>query len=389
MNNPKIRFKHDDETEFPNWEMKKLGELTKQITVTVKNNIQTNYTVYSVNNQKGFIPQTDQFEDREVASKDKSNYRIVNHHQFAYNPSRINVGSIAYLRDNMPVIVSPLYVVFECLSTLNPKFLDIYVRTFDFHKQRQINTAGSVRDSLSYDGFANIKIPVPHLEEQQKISDFLSAVDEVIAQTDAEVHNLEQQKKAAMQKIFSQEVRFRREEGEYPKWKDYRLEDVVIFLDEKRKPITSKFRKKGEYPYYGATGIIDYIDNYIFDEELILLSEDGANIVDRNYRISYIAIGKFWVNNHAHCLRAKEGFSSHFISEGLESIDYTMYNTGSAQPKLNQEVCRNLPIKCPCLEEQQKIADFLSAFDEAIGYAKQELDKWKELKKGLLQQMFV
>lgn len=233
-------------------------------------------------------------------------------------------------------------------------------------------------------------IAIPCLEEQQKIADFLSTVDEVIAQSEAEVQNLEQQKKAAMQKIFSQEVRFKREDGtEYPEWEQYRLEDTVDFLDEKRKPITSKYRKAGQYPYYGASGIIDFIDDYIFDEELVLLSEDGANIVDRNYRVAFIATGKYWVNNHAHCLRPKQGFASYFISEALESIDYTVYNTGSAQPKLNQEVCRNLPLMCPCLEEQQKIADFLSAYDEAIRYAKQELDKWKELKKGLLQQMFV
>lgn len=233
-------------------------------------------------------------------------------------------------------------------------------------------------------------IAIPCLEEQQKIADFLSTVDEVIAQSEAEVQNLEQQKKAAMQKIFSQEVRFKREDGtEYPEWEQYRLEDTVDFLDEKRKPITSKYRKAGQYPYYGASGIIDFIDDYIFDEELVLLSEDGANIVDRNYRVAFIATGKYWVNNHAHCLRPKQGFASYFISEALESIDYTVYNTGSAQPKLNQEVCRNLPLMCPCLEEQQKIADFLSAYDEAIRYAKQELDKWKELKKGLLQQMLV
>lgn len=229
----------------------------------------------------------------------------------------------------------------------------------------------------------------PSIEEQQKIADFLSTVDEVIAQSEAEVKNLEQQKKAAVQKIFSQEVRFSRENRtEFSEWEKIKLENAVDFLDEKRKPITSQYRNKGQYPYYGASGIIDYVDDYIFDEELVLLSEDGANIVDRNYRVSFIATGKYWVNNHAHCLRTKKGFSSYFISEALENIDYTIYNTGSAQPKLNQEVCRNLPLFCPCFEEQQKIADFLSTYDEAIIYAKQELDKWKELKKGLLQQMF-
>lgn len=184
-------------------------------------------------------------------------------------------------------------------------------------------------------------------------------------------------------------LRFKREDGtDYPELEQYRLEDTVDFLDEKRKPITSKYRKAGQYPYYGASGIIDFIDDYIFDEELVLLSEDGANIVDRNYRVAFIATGKYWVNNHAHCLRPKQGFASYFISEALENIDYTVYNTGSAQPKLNQEVCRNLPLMCPCLEEQQKIANFLSTVDEVIAQSEAEVQNLEQQKKAAMQKIF-
>ena len=184
-------------------------------------------------------------------------------------------------------------------------------------------------------------------------------------------------------------LRFKREDGtDYPEWEQYRLEDTVDFLDEKRKPITSKYRKAGQYPYYGASGIIDFIDDYIFDEELVLLSEDGANIVDRNYRVAFIATGKYWVNNHAHCLRPKQGFASYFISEALENIDYTVYNTGSAQPKLNQEVCRNLPLMYPCLEEQQKIANFLSTVDEVIAQSEVEVQNLEQQKKAAMQKIF-
>ena len=195
-----VRFKREDGTNFPEWEIKKLGELTKQ--VNIKNNTSRNYPVYSINNQKGFIPQIDQFEDREVASTDKSNYRVVDYHQFAYNPSRINVGSIAYLKDKINVIVSPLYVIFECLTELNPEFLDIYVRTSDFHKQRKINTAGSVRDSLSYEGFADIKTAIPCFEEQQKIADFLSAYDEAITYAKQELDKWKELKKGLLQQMF-------------------------------------------------------------------------------------------------------------------------------------------------------------------------------------------
>ena len=101
---------------------------------------------------------------------------------------------------------------------------------------------------------------------------------------------------------------------------------------------------------YGASGIIDYVEDYIFDEENILLSEDGANIINRTYRVSFLARGKYWVNNHAHVLHPQNDNNAFFICEQLESLDYGKYNSGSAQPKLNQEVCRKIPIIMPCIE---------------------------------------
>ena len=193
-----------------------------------------------------------------------------------------------------------------------------------------------------------------------------------------------------MQKLFSQEVRFKADDGsEFPDWEEKKLEDVVEFLDGQRKPLEAGKRMAGEYPYYGASGIIDYVDNYIFDEELILLSEDGANILDRNYRVCFLARGKYWVNNHAHVLRAMRGNVNGFLCEQLESFDYRKYNSGSAQPKLNQETCRSIIVNVPCLDEQQKIADCLSALDDVIEKQKATLAAWEEMKKGLLQQMFV
>ena len=95
-----------------------------------------------------------------------------------------------------------MYVIFECLTELNPEFLDIYVRTSDFHKQRKINTAGSVRDSLSYEGFADIKTAIPCFEEQQKIADFLSAYDEAITCTKQELEKWKELKKGLLQQMF-------------------------------------------------------------------------------------------------------------------------------------------------------------------------------------------
>ena len=101
-------------------------------------------------------------------------------------------------------------------------------------------------------------------------------------------------------------------------WEQRQLEEIVDFLDTQRKPLEEGKRKKGIYPYYGASGIVDYVADYIFDEELVLLSEDGANITDRNYPVCFIASGKYWVNNHAHVLKAKAFYDNYFIVNSLE-----------------------------------------------------------------------
>ena len=172
-------------------------------------------------------------------------------------------------------------------------------------------------------------------------------------------------------------------------WNKLKLIDVVDFLDEKRVPLkeSERLTKKGIYPYYGASGIIDYVDDYIFDGEFILLGEDGANIITRSTRLAFLAKGKIWVNNHAHVMTTKDGFNNYFICEYLESLDYTKYNTGTAQPKLNKEVCKNILINIPPLREQEKIAEILSTWDLAIDKQQQLIEKKKEFKKGLMQRL--
>ena len=171
-------------------------------------------------------------------------------------------------------------------------------------------------------------------------------------------------------------------------WEQRKLEDVVEFLDTMRKPLEGAKRIPGPYPYYGASGIVDYVDGYLFDEELVLLSEDGANITDRNYPVCFLASGKYWVNNHAHVLRTKDGNENNFICNSLERKDYKQYNSGMAMPKLNQEVCRSIPISCPSFDEQKKIGDYFGKLDNLITLHQRKCDETKELKKFMLQKMF-
>ena len=180
-------------------------------------------------------------------------------------------------------------------------------------------------------------------------------------------------------------IRFK---GYQDDWEQRKLEDVVEFLDTIRKPLEGAKRTPGPYPYYGASGIVDYVDGYLFDEELVLLSEDGANITDRNYPVCFLASGKYWVNNHAHVLRTKDGNENKFICNSLERKDYKQYNSGMAMPKLNQEVCRSIPISCPSFDEQKKIGAYLNNLDHLITLHQRKCEEVKKLKKFMLQKMF-
>ena len=171
-------------------------------------------------------------------------------------------------------------------------------------------------------------------------------------------------------------------------WRKSTLSAESVSLDSKRIPLKEGDRDKreGVYPYYGASGIIDHIDDYIFDEKVILLAEDGANILSRSSPIAFLVSGKSWVNNHAHVYRATG--SSEFLVACLENIRYEKYNTGTVQPKLNAEICAKIPLRVPTLPEQQKIATFLGAVDNKIDALRRKHDALKQFKAGLMQKLF-
>lgn len=172
-------------------------------------------------------------------------------------------------------------------------------------------------------------------------------------------------------------------------WEIKTLNDVCDFLDTQRIPIKDTDRTKipGIYPYYGASGIIDYVNKYIFDDDLILLAEDGANIINRSTPIAYLVNGKIWVNNHAHVLKTKSTIDRYYLCAYLESLKYDKYNTGTAQPKLNRETCEKIPVLMPPLFEQQKIANILNTWDKAIEKQTRLVEKLELRKKGLMQQL--
>lgn len=171
----------------------------------------------------------------------------------------------------------------------------------------------------------------------------------------------------------------------------YRLRDILINFDYMRKPLSSMEREnfQGEYPYYGAQGIIDYVKDYVCDGTYMLIAEDGENLSSRKAPIVNIANGKFWVNNHAHIVKTNEKANFKYIYYLLNHSDITGYVTGSAQPKLSQGSLNKIKIELPDLPTQQKIANILSRYDEAIENNNKRIKLLEQMAQNLYKEWFV
>ena len=175
-------------------------------------------------------------------------------------------------------------------------------------------------------------------------------------------------------------------------WQEVTLGEVINFFDYQRIPLSTAQRKErqGDFPYYGASGIIDYINDYIFDGKYLLVSEDGENLKTRKTPIAFLASGKFWVNNHAHIIRGKEKIADdYFLMSLLEGINILGYLTGTAQPKLSQANLKAIRFNLPPLSAQQKIAGILSAYDDLIENNTRRIEILEEMARMLYRKWFV
>lgn len=178
----------------------RIGDIIEQTSQRNKHNLVT--TVLSVNNKLGFINQDEQFEDRAVASEDTSNYKVVTKDDFAYNPARINVGSIARLKSFDKGIVSPMYICFKVTDGIVPEYLESYFATNQFFKEMQKRLEGSVRLCLSFEGLCNIPIVIPCMEEQEKIGKRINLLENKIG-TECNILSLyEKQKQYLLRQMF-------------------------------------------------------------------------------------------------------------------------------------------------------------------------------------------
>ena len=402
---PKLRFKREDGTDYPEWEQTSLEDVCDIVgggTPSTKN------IDYWNGNIQWFTPS--EIGKTKYVSK---SVRTISQVGFEKSSARkLPVGTI--LLTSRATLGEMAIATIEC--TTNQGFQSLIPRRINgeylYYLQPTIKNycnkkaCGSTFNEISKGELGKCKIPMPHFEEQQKIADFLSALDEVITQSEAEVQNLEQQKKSAMQKIFSQELRFKREDGtEYPEWEEKKFgTTVLIERGGSPRPI-KQYITNGDGYNWVKIGDAPEHGNYITHTEE-KIKKSGLNKTRQVFKGDLIlsnsmSFGKPYImaidgcihdgwlliRNNQNIYNLK--FLCYLLGTDYMLKQYKSLAGGSTVNNLNKELVSMTTVSVPCLEEQQKIADFLSALDEAINYAKQELDKWKELKKGLLQQMFV
>lgn len=366
------------------------NKLFKSIT---NKNHNSDLPILAITQDQGAVPR-DQIEyNVTVTDKSLSNYKVVEVGDFIIS-LRSFQGGIEYSR--FKGICSPAYIILrkreENISELYYKY---FFKTWRYIQSLNRNLEG-IRDGkmISYSQFSSVKVPYPRsFKEQQKIADCLSSIDELIDAENRKLKALEKYKKGLMQKLFPAEGktlpewRFPEFRGK-SEWRIKPLGKICTNYDSRRIPITEKDRVKGEIPYIGASGVIDYINDFIFDEDLLCVSEDGANLVARTYPIAFSISGKTWVNNHAHVLKFSHKYTQDIVESYLNMINLQDFLTGMAQPKLNRAKLDIIPIPLPEEEEQQKIADCLSEVDKIITEQSNKVEQLKAHKKGLMQGLF-
>lgn len=242
-----------------------------------------------------------------------------------------------------------------------------------FKRELRRYKKGSAQPGLNLKDVERMEVLIPPIPEQRKIAAILSSVDEVIEKTEAVIEQLRVVKKAMMQGLLTRglpgrHTRFKQTEiGEIPEnWEVARLDETFDILDRRRKPLNKAERSKmrGNIPYYGANGLVDHLDQWLFDEPLVLMAEDGGYFDEYETRhIAYLVDGKCWVNNHAHVLSAKPSFCREWLFYTLVHRDIRPYINSGTRTKLNQADLRRIPMPVPPIEEQEVIATRLAGID--------------------------
>ena len=263
-----------------------------------------------------------------------------------------------------------------------------YLFNFLIKQENEIvGNTGAVFNSINKSQIEDINIPLPSLLEQKRIvaifDEAFDAIEKVKKNAENNITNAKALFESYLNGIFVNPG-----DG----WEEKTLDQISENFDSKRIPITKNVRNKGNIPYYGASGIVDYVKDYIFNDDLLLVSEDGANLLARTYPIAFSISGKSWVNNHAHVLKFRYRESQRYVEYYLNLINLDKYINGMAQPKLNQTMLNSIIIPYPKLSLQKSIVaklDELSAETKRLEEIyKQKIAALDELKKSILNKAF-
>lgn len=389
-NTPELRFPNYENS----WFSYKLNDISER--VTRKNKNLESQRPLTISGQLGLIDQIEYF-NKSVSSKNLTGYTLIKKGEFAYNKSYSNgypLGAIKKLERYDLGILSSLYICFSFNENIDKNFMKNYFESTKWYREVANIAVEGARNhgllNIPVNDFFNININLPIQYEQEKIGKFFSKLDRQIELEEEKLELLEQQEKSYMQKIFSQELRFKDENGnEYPEWKIKRIDDVYTVTRGyvlSKKEIKENIDSEYNYPVYSSqtsnNGLMGYYNKFLY-ENAITWTTDGANAGRVNFRSE-----KFYCTNVCGVLLSDEGYSNKCMAEKLNSIAYK-YVSKVGNPKLMNNVMSNIKLAFPCLEEQAKISKLLMLLDKLIDKQRIKVSQLKNRKQGLLQKMFV
>ena len=397
MGVPKLRFKADDGSDFPDWTFRTFGSVVEEFndrTTTENEDVLLSCAI------DGMYLNSELFGHQRGASN--IGYKKITKGALILSMQNLHLGNANVNTRFEHGIVSPAYKTFHIVGCLT-EFMSAWVKRHAARKFFYDATtvgASQCRRNVDWEELYQQTIAVPSPSEQRKIADLLSAVDDVISAQEAEVAAWEKRKKGVMQKLFSQEVRFKADDGsDFPDWEEQKIEDVCV-LNPRTEQLDDEF-------YYMDLGSIDHGR---WEAPEIVNKVDAPSRAQRVAAIDDVFFQSVRPYNmgHYHYVAAKDkqvvastGYIQARMRNGSNAFLYQLFYeerfnaevnarcTGSNYPAINSRKFGEITVALPSLPEQRKIADCLSALDDVIIKAKNELAKWQELKKGLLQQMFV
>ena len=253
------------------------------------------------------------------------------------------------------------------------EYIEYAFKSF-FVKNQVNNSSGATVGTYTIIRANQTIVPIPQsIDTQKYIVEELDLLSSIIEKKKAQLKELDNLAQSLFYEMFGDPIT--NEKG----WKVKKLKDCCKNYDSQRKPITAKDRIKGSIPYYGASGVVDYVRDFIFDGDFLLVSEDGANLVLRSTPIAFCIKGKTWVNNHAHVLKFDTLFQQKYIEFSINLRDISMMVTGCAQPKLTQAALNNMIILYPPLSLQQQFASKIEAIEHQKELIKQSIKEVETL----------